>query len=130
MVSWAHPNPQPKRHLDRFSHLCTAHVPVLYNGRRFLLKIVSSHGGSGPHLMCDCLVPSEPTTQTAYRLVQPFCTAHLRVSLYFTTGCPLKIAPSCGGLDLHLMHGSLFPPKSSTQTTSRSVQQFLHGSLL
>ena len=34
MVLWAHPSPQPKRHLHRFSRFCTAHpsVPILYNG--------------------------------------------------------------------------------------------------
>jgi len=31
MVPWAHPSPYPKRHLDQFSHFCTAH------GRRSLL---------------------------------------------------------------------------------------------
>jgi len=25
MVPWAHPNPQPKRHLDRFSRFCGAY---------------------------------------------------------------------------------------------------------
>jgi len=25
MVPWAHPSPQPKWHLDRFSHFCRAH---------------------------------------------------------------------------------------------------------
>ena len=25
MVPWAHSSPQPKRHLDRFSHFCRAH---------------------------------------------------------------------------------------------------------
>ena len=33
-------------------------------------------------------------------------------------------------VDLHLIHGSLGSPESSTQTASRSVQPFLHGSLL
>jgi len=33
-------------------------------------------------------------------------------------------------LDLHLIHGSLCTPKSSTQTASRSVQPFLQGSLV
>jgi len=33
-----------------------------------------------------------------------------------------------GGLDLRLTHGSLGPPESPTQTASRSVQTFLHGS--
>jgi len=25
MLPWAHPSPQLKRHLDQFSHFCTAH---------------------------------------------------------------------------------------------------------
>jgi len=25
MVPWAHPSPQPTRHLDRFSRFCRAH---------------------------------------------------------------------------------------------------------
>ena len=25
MLSWSHSSPQPKRHLDRFSHFCTSH---------------------------------------------------------------------------------------------------------
>jgi len=25
MLTWAHPSPQPKRHLDQFSYFCTAH---------------------------------------------------------------------------------------------------------
>ena len=39
-----------------------------------------------------------------------------------------KIAPSLGDLDLHLTHGSLGPPQSNVQTSSRSVQLFLQGS--
>jgi len=33
----------------------------------------------------------------------------------------------CGDVDLNLIHGSLGPPESSTQTASRSVQLFLQG---
>jgi len=44
-----------------------------------------------------------------------------------------KIAPSHGGsgpdLD-YLIHGSLGPSESSTQTASRSVELFLQGSLV
>jgi len=60
MLPWAHPSPKPKRHLNRFSH---------------------------------------------------FCTAHRRVSVYFTIGCPsfLKIAIPMGDLDPHLIHGSVGP---------------------
>jgi len=40
---------------------------------------------------------------------------------------PLKSVPSRGGSGLHL-HSSLGSPESTSQTTSRSVQPFLHGS--
>jgi len=82
MIPWAHSSPQPKQHLDRFSHICTTHH---------------------------------------------------RESLYFTMGLPfpsLKIAPSHGWSGPHLIHGSLGPPESTTQTASRSVQPFLQGSLV
>jgi len=49
-----------------------------------------------------------------------YCTAHRRVSLYFTMGrpFPLKIAFSNGDLDSYLIRSSLGPPKSSTQIAS------------
>ena len=43
---------------------------------------------------------------------------------YFTMGrpfLPIKIAPFHGDLDLHPIHVSLGPPKSSTKTASRTV---------
>jgi len=43
---------------------------------------------------------------------------------------PSKLPLPTGDLDLHLIHGSLGPPESSTQTASRSVQPFLQGSLV
>ena len=43
---------------------------------------------------------------------------------------PIKIAHSHGDLNPHLMHGSLGPPESSTQTASWSVQPVLQGSLV
>jgi len=48
-----------------------------------------------------------------------FCTDDSRVSLYLTMrrASPLKNCPfSWGELDAHLIHGSLGPPESSTQT--------------
>jgi len=53
------------------------------------------------------------------------CTAESR-SLYNGRHSP-KIAPFHGDLNLHLTHGSLGPPKLSTQTASRSVQPFLQA---
>jgi len=43
---------------------------------------------------------------------------------------PKKLPLPIGGAGPHLIHGSLGPPKSSTQTPSRSVQLFLQGSLV
>jgi len=75
MLPWTYPSPQPKRHLDPFSH---------------------------------------------------FCRARGKESLCFTTGrhSPLKIARCYDGSERHLIHGSLGPRESSTQTTSRSFQPF------
>jgi len=51
--------------------------------------------------------------------------------LYFTTRSPLP-ASNCAfpsaDLNPHLIHGSLGPSKSSTQTASQLVQPFLHSS--
>ena len=60
------------------------------------------------------------------------CTAHRWVSPYFTMCCPSpsKLPILMGDLDPHLIHGSLGPPESSTQTASQSLQPFSQGSLL
>ena len=81
-----------------------------------------------PHL---CMLPWAPTSNPKRHLdrFRRFCTVHSRESLYFTTGCPVppqNCRFSWGDLDPHLIHGSLGPPKSTTQTASRSVQPFSH----
>jgi len=107
-LPWAHPSRNTKWHLDQFSRICTANgrVAIFYNGPP-PLKIAHSRGDlDPPTILHDSLGQSEPTTQAASRLVQPFCTDHHRVSLYFTTGrrpSLLKIVPSHGDLDSHLM---------------------------
>ena len=64
-----------------------------------------------------------------------FCTDDRRVSPYFTMVRPFspsKLPLSMGDLDpcKNLIHGSLSPPESSTQTATRSLQPFLQGSLV
>jgi len=57
------------------------------------------------------------------------CTDDRGVSLYFTLppqNCPFPWVH----LHPYLIHGSLAPPESPTQTASRSVQPFLHSSLV
>jgi len=76
MIPTAHPSPQPKQHLDRFSCFCTGvpqSVPILYNGT----PLLPSHGGSGPHLIRGSLRPRKSSTQTASRSVQLFLQGSL-----------------------------------------------------
>jgi len=99
---WAILSPQSKRHHDRFSRFRTGdrRMSLYFTiGRHFPSKLPLPMGDLEPHLTHDSLGPSEPTTQTTFWSVQPFCTDDRRVSLYFTMGrpFPLKIAPSHGG---------------------------------
>jgi len=61
----------------RFSHSWLQSVPIFYHGRPFRPKLLLPIGASGPHLTHDSLGPSEPTTQTASWLVQPFLHGYL-----------------------------------------------------
>jgi len=101
------PKPTLKRHLDRFSHFCTAHVSECrwaFQGMAFPLKIAPSYGDRNPHLICGSFGPWGSASQTASRSAQPFLHNHGRQSLYFTMG-PLfpKIAPS---------HGEIWTPSN------------------
>ena len=67
--SWGHPSPLPKRHLDRFNCFCTDDHRVSLHftmGRPFPhQKNITSHGGSGPHLIHGSMGQPESPTQTA-----------------------------------------------------------------
>jgi len=103
---------------------------ILYNGRPFSPKLPLLVGDLDPHLIHNSLSETEPTVQTASRsilidsAVFAQVTAECPYTLQWDTLSPLKIAPSHGGSRPHLIHGSLDPPKSSTQTASRSVRPF------
>jgi len=58
------------------------------------------------------------------------CIAAAHAQYYFTMGCPSpsKLPLPKGGSGPHLIHGSLGPPKSTTQKVSRLVQPFLQSS--
>jgi len=64
----AHTSPQPKRHLDRFSRLCTGprSVSILYNGLPLPMLAY------GPHLIGGSLGLPESGTQMATWSFQPF----------------------------------------------------------
>jgi len=80
MIPRAYPSQQPKRYLARFSRFCTDdHRVSLYTlqwDASFPLKIVPSHGGSGPHLIHSFLCPPESSTQTHLDRFIRFCRAH------------------------------------------------------
>jgi len=90
-------------------------------GMSFALKIASSHGGSGLHLIHDSspIQAHNPNGISIGSAVFAHFTAECPYTLQWATLPPLKIVPS------HGTRGSLGPPKSSTQTASRSVQPFL-----
>jgi len=57
-------------------------------------------------------------------------TAECPYTLQWDAPSPSKLPLLMGGSGPHLIHGSLGPTKSSTQTASWSVQPFLQGSLV
>jgi len=102
-------------------------VPILNNGIPFPPKLPILMGGSGPPSNSWFLGPVQahnPNGITIGSAVFAQVTAECPYSLQWDAPFPLNIAP------FHLIHGSLFPPKSSTQTASRLVQPLLQGSLM
>jgi len=133
----AHPSPQPKWQINRFSCFCTAHGrKSLYftMGDPFPKNCPFPWGGeyeppsntwfSGPIKVHN---PKGISTDSA---VFAQTTAECPNTLQWDTPSPLKIAPSHGGSGPHLIHGSLGPPESSTQTASQLLQAFSQGSLV
>jgi len=111
----------------------TAESPYTLQWASLSPKLPLSIGDLDPHLLYDFSGQFEPVTQTVSPSVQPFLyTNDRRVSLYFTMGYPppSKLPLPVGDVDPDLMHGSLGPPKSSTQTASRLFQLFLQSSLM
>ena len=82
---------------------------------------------SGPYGIYGSLDPPESKSQTASRSVQPFCTDHCRASLYVEMDrpAPQNCLLPWEYLDSYVIHDSLGPHESSTQTASRSVQPFM-----
>ena len=82
VIPWAHPNPQPKRHLNQFSHFAqmTAECPyTLQWNAPFPLKIALSRGGSGP--TCNTWFPGptrvlNPNSISIDDRFSRFCRAH------------------------------------------------------
>jgi len=76
--------------------------------------------------------PPESITQTASQSLQAVFAQFMSECRLASGGMlfPCKVILSHGDLYPHLICGSLGPPKSSTQTASRSCLPFWHGSLV
>jgi len=77
---------------------------------------------------CASFGPFDSTTQMANRSVQPFLhsSQHIKIPVVYR-GHPFfhqNYPFACGDLNLNLIHGSLGPPESSTQTASWLVKPF------
>jgi len=90
-------------------------------------------GDLDPHLIHDTLGPPESSIQMTCQVVHPFfaqLTAKCPYTLEWATLPPSKLLLPMGDVDPYVIHGSLSPPESSTQTASWLVQPFLQGSLV
>ena len=83
-----------------------------------------------PHVIHNSLGESEPIGITIGSAVFAQVTGECPYTLQLAATSPSKLALPMGDLDHNLIHGYLGPPESSTQTASRSAQQFLQGSLV
>jgi len=114
------------------------HAPELYwcsRLRRRMFIIAELHlriGDLDPHVIYSSLCPLEPTTQTASRSVQPFCSVHGRASLYLTMGRPFpsKLPLLMGASGPRLIHGSFLGPTRVLNPNGISIgSDILQGSL-
>jgi len=125
----AHPSPQPKRQIDRFSHFCTAlgRVSSGMPGHVFSHNNCPFQWGIWAPSIHASLHPTESITQMVSRSVQPFLhRSRQSVAIYGPPPCPLKLPLPTRDLDTYLTHDSLGPFEPTAQTASRSVQPFLH----
>jgi len=143
-VPWAHPNRYSERHHDRFRHFSRAHGrdrqtdrprynvcsnrPHLASAATIITsnftqgRIAAAHGRFNRIRQCP---PCEICFHQPTRVLNPNGISIGSAILY--SSFPLKIVPSHGDVDFHLIHASLGSPESITQTAWES-QRFLQGS--
>ena len=106
VISSTHPNPQPKRQIDRFSRFCTAYttesLSVLYVMATLSRKLPFLTGALGPHLIHDSWLSLRPQSKRHHDRFSRFRTGDCMQSvpiLYSGPPAlpPLKIATSMGG---------------------------------
>jgi len=100
----AHPSPQPKRQIDRFSRFCAAHgrkPPYFTMGDPFSKNCPFSWGDLGPHLIHDSS-RHNPNCITIASAIFAQATVECPYTLHWAPLFP-KIAPSHGGSWPHLI---------------------------
>jgi len=107
-----------------FNRLCQCALPIGHIGTTWRIRLN----------LCF-LRPTQvhkTTTQTTNRLVQPFLHSSWQKVPIIYNKCPFppKLPLPMARSGPQVIHGSVGPPESSTQTASRSDQLFLHGSLV
>jgi len=91
MSHWAHLSPQPKWHFKRFSHFCTAHGRVSSGMPRHILfpkNYPCTWADLDRHLVHGSLGSPKSNPNWHLDWFSCFCTAHHKLSLYFTMVCP------------------------------------------
>ena len=135
MLPRTHPSPQPKRHLDRFSHFCTADGRVKSGMPRHILplKLRLGMGPSGQPSNAWFLGTTRILNSNgiliglaAVAQLAAECPCTLQWATFSLQSCPFPWR----NLDPHLTHDSLDPSEPTIQTASLLVQPFLHSSPL
>jgi len=125
----AHLSPHPKRQIDRFSRLLTAHCrKSLYftMSASFPQKCPFPLGDLDPIQFMIPWAQLSPQPKRHHHQFSRFCAVDDSRVSPFAMGRPFpsKLPLFMGDVDLHLIYDSLGPPDSSTKTASRSVQLF------
>jgi len=129
-----HSSPQTKLQIDRISHFCTAH------GRKCLYFTTGApiHQNcpfrwgiwTPSNRWCHGSMRASPQPKQHLDRFRRVCANDRRVPIQWFARFPFKIVPTHRGSGPHVIHGSLGPPESWTQTATRSLQPFLQGSLV
>jgi len=112
----------------------TAEYPCTLQWTTLSPKIAPSHGGSGPPsntLFLEPIQAHNPNGISISSSVFAQMTADSPYTSQWNAPFSAQNFPfPWGDLNPHLIHSSLGQPESSTQSTYRSVQPFLQGSLV
>ena len=119
----------PKRHVDQFSHFCTAHgrISIYFTmGCPFLTKVAPFHRENWTPSNTWFLWHNRVCNQNDISIGSAVLHCSRQSVLILYNRSPSKLSLLMGD-GPHLIHGSLSPLESIIQTASRSVQSFFAG---